>query len=137
MQTLVDTEKYLREVWSAVTRALKEHGVACELNLVEGSMSVRTTLKTYDPYIILKARDVIKLLARSVPAPQVRLQQGCSGLMLSRRTRRASLDRGEPLELTHLCNADGACTFTRSLVLLGLFAQTVSPPPNTLSSYRP
>lgn len=63
-------EKYLREVWSAVTRALKEHGVACELNLVEGSMSVRTTLKTYDPYIILKARDVIKLLARSVPAPQ-------------------------------------------------------------------
>lgn len=27
-------EQYLREVWPAVTRALKEHGVACELNLV-------------------------------------------------------------------------------------------------------
>lgn len=29
-------EKYLREVWPAVTRTLKEHGVGCELNLVGG-----------------------------------------------------------------------------------------------------
>ena len=57
-------------MWPAVTRALKEVGVGCELNLVEGSMSVRTTRKTYDPYVILKARDLLKLLARSVPAPQ-------------------------------------------------------------------
>ena len=63
-------EKYLREVWPSVTRALKEHGVACELNLVEGSMTVKTTRKTFDPYIIIKARDLIKLLSRSVPAPQ-------------------------------------------------------------------
>lgn len=63
-------EKYLREVWPSVTKALKEHGIACELNLVEGSMAVKTTRKTWDPYIIMKARDVIKLLARSVPAPQ-------------------------------------------------------------------
>ena len=27
-------EKYLREVWPAVTRCLKEHGLSCELNLV-------------------------------------------------------------------------------------------------------
>lgn len=49
-------EKYLREVWPAVTRALKDVGVACELNLVEGSMSVRTTRKTWDPYAIIKVR---------------------------------------------------------------------------------
>ena len=29
-------EKYLREVWPAITRTLKEHGVGCELNLVRG-----------------------------------------------------------------------------------------------------
>lgn len=63
-------ERYLREAWPAVTRALKETGVACELNLVEGTMTVRTTRKTYDPYAIIKARDLIKLLARSVPAAQ-------------------------------------------------------------------
>jgi ribosomal RNA assembly protein len=66
-------EKYLREVWPAVTSALKEVGIACELNLVEGSMSVRTTRKTWDPYVIIKARDLLKLLSRSVPAPQVRI----------------------------------------------------------------
>lgn len=27
-------EKYLREVWPAVTRSLREVGIGCELNLV-------------------------------------------------------------------------------------------------------
>lgn len=63
-------EKYLREVWSAVTKTLDPHGIACTLDLVHGSMSVRTTRKTFDPYIILKARDLIKLLARGVAITQ-------------------------------------------------------------------
>ncbi|MED6168326.1 Ribosomal RNA assembly protein mis3 [Stylosanthes scabra] len=63
-------EKYLQEAWPLVKSALKEFGVSCELNLVEGSMTVSTTRKTRDPYIIIKARDLIKLLSRSVPAPQ-------------------------------------------------------------------
>lgn len=63
-------EAYLKEIWPNLTKFLSEkHGVACTLNLVEGSMSVQTTDKVYDPYIILKARDLIKLLARSVPFP--------------------------------------------------------------------
>ncbi len=60
-------EAYLREVWPHITKILTGHGISCELNLVEGSMTVKTTRKTWDPFIILKARDLIKLLARSVP----------------------------------------------------------------------
>ncbi|CBQ73641.1 probable KRR1-required for 40S ribosome biogenesis [Sporisorium reilianum SRZ2] len=63
-------ERYLKEVWGHVTSALDKHGIACTLDLVEGSMTVKTTRKTYDPYSILKARDMIRLLSRSVPFPQ-------------------------------------------------------------------
>lgn len=63
-------EAYLRQVWPVVTRALDNVKIACELNLVEGSMTVRTTQQTSDPYIILKARDLLKLLARSIPVAQ-------------------------------------------------------------------
>jgi ribosomal RNA assembly protein len=63
-------ESYLRQVWPVVTKALDRTKIACELNLVEGSMTVRTTSKTSDPYVILKARDLLKLLARSIPVAQ-------------------------------------------------------------------
>lgn len=63
-------EVYLRQAWPVVTKALEKRGVACTLDLVEGRMEVKTTRKTYDPAAILDARDLIKLLSRSVPAPQ-------------------------------------------------------------------
>jgi ribosomal RNA assembly protein len=63
-------EQYLRESWSTLTTILSSHGIACVLDLVQGSMTVKTTRKTYDPYIILKSRDVISLLARGVPVAQ-------------------------------------------------------------------
>ncbi|KAK6098246.1 ribosomal RNA assembly protein krr1 [Batrachochytrium dendrobatidis] len=59
-------ETYLREVWPMITASLDKVGLACALDLVEGSITVKTTRKTYDPYIILKARDMIRLLSRSV-----------------------------------------------------------------------
>ena len=63
-------EKYIKEVFPHIRKALKEYGVKAELDLIEGSMTVKTTKETWDPYIIIKARDLIKLLSRSVPYQQ-------------------------------------------------------------------
>ncbi|KAI4163322.1 MAG: hypothetical protein LQ342_003057 [Letrouitia transgressa] len=63
-------EVYLKQSWPVVTRALEKHHIACTLDLIEGSMTVKTTRKTFDPVAILNARDLIKLLSRSVPVPQ-------------------------------------------------------------------
>ncbi|KAF7395797.1 hypothetical protein HZH68_009847 [Vespula germanica] len=63
-------EQYLKEHWPLVQKALDEYAVKAELDLVEGSMTVKTTRKTWDPYIVVKARDMIKLMSRSVPFEQ-------------------------------------------------------------------
>ncbi|XP_037423154.1 KRR1 small subunit processome component homolog [Triticum dicoccoides] len=65
-----DREESLLEAWPVVKGALKEQGVSCKLSLSEGSMTVSTTRKTRDPYIVVKARDLTRLLSRSVPVHQ-------------------------------------------------------------------
>lgn len=59
-------EKYQQDVWPTVKKVLQSYGIGCEQNLVEGSMTVYTTKKMWDPYSIIKARDQIKLLSRSI-----------------------------------------------------------------------
>ena len=64
-------EKYLRDVWPLVQKTLVEnHNLKAELDVIEGSMVVKTTRKCWDPFVIIKARDMLKLLARSVPYEQ-------------------------------------------------------------------
>lgn len=63
-------EKYLKDCWPLVQKALEGYKLVAELDLIKGSMLVKTTRKTWDPFIIIKARDVIKLLSRSVPYEQ-------------------------------------------------------------------
>jgi ribosomal RNA assembly protein len=65
-------EKYIQSIWAKVRELLSSHNLKCDLNLTEGSMTVLTTRKTFDPYIIIKARDFLKLLARSVPFEHAR-----------------------------------------------------------------
>lgn len=65
-------EQYLQECWSVVKKDLKDMGIIAEMDVIEGTLSVKTTRKCYDPYAIIKARDIIKLLARSVPYEQAR-----------------------------------------------------------------
>ncbi|RZC40535.1 KRR1 small subunit processome component -like protein, partial [Asbolus verrucosus] len=84
-------EQYLRQVWPLVQKTLGEHHIKAELDVVEGSMTVRTTRKTWDPYIIIKARDVIKLLSRSVPFEQAKRvlndDTGCDIIKIGKITR--------------------------------------------------
>ncbi|KAI4840452.1 KRR1 small subunit processome component [Plasmodium brasilianum] len=65
-------EKYLQQFSTDIKSTLNKHFIKFEINLVEGYMCVRTTKKTYDPYIIIKARDMVSLLSRSVPFNQAK-----------------------------------------------------------------
>lgn len=64
-------EQQIKEAWPLVENFLKDPWhIDCELDLVENTMLVKTTKKTYDPWAIINARDLIKCLSRSVPYQQ-------------------------------------------------------------------
>lgn len=63
-------EDYVKEYFPLIKNALEKEGVKAELDLAKGSITVSTTKKTYDPFIIIKARDMVKLISRSVPYEQ-------------------------------------------------------------------
>lgn len=63
-------EKYIGQIFPLLKRDLKRFNISAELNLAEGSLTVKTTDKMWDPYSILNARDLIKLISRSVPYKQ-------------------------------------------------------------------
>lgn len=63
-------EKYIRETWALVKEAMRPYGVVAELDLIEGTLQVKSTRRMYDPYSIINARDVIKLISRGVPYDQ-------------------------------------------------------------------
>ncbi|KAK8870453.1 ribosomal RNA assembly protein krr1 [Tritrichomonas musculus] len=63
-------ERYLTEIWPKVEEKLGTLGIDATLNTTDGIMTVRTTDQTWDPVAILRCRDLIKLLARSVPFEQ-------------------------------------------------------------------
>lgn len=66
-------------------------GIVAELDVVAGCMTVKTTRKTYDPYIIIRSRDLIKLVARGVAFEQVQyicfsvklIEKSCNMLLSS------------------------------------------------------
>ncbi|XP_066141477.1 KRR1 small subunit processome component homolog [Euwallacea fornicatus] len=84
-------EQYLKQIWPLVQKVLKDYDIRAELDLIEGSMTVRTTRKTWDPYIIIKARDMIKLMSRSVPFEQAKRvledDVGCDIIKIGKITR--------------------------------------------------
>ncbi|KAL3265894.1 hypothetical protein HHI36_010085 [Cryptolaemus montrouzieri] len=84
-------EHYLKQVWPLVQKTLSEHHIKAELDLIEGSMTVKTTRRTWDPYIVIKARDMIKLMSRSVPYEQAKRvledNVGCDIIKIGKLTR--------------------------------------------------
>ena len=64
---LKQNKEYLRDVWPDVNNVLKGKGIIAELNLVEMNMKIISTALMQRASDFLKAKDLLKLLARGFP----------------------------------------------------------------------
>jgi ribosomal RNA assembly protein len=63
-------EKKIKESWKVIKKTLNSFFIFSKLDLFSGSISIVTTKFTKDPFCIIKARDFLKLISRSVPTEQ-------------------------------------------------------------------
>ena len=60
-------ESYIRMTFDKMSKFLKKYGINITVDYRSLSLIVSTTNKTWDPYSIIKSRDMIRLIARYVP----------------------------------------------------------------------
>ncbi|KWX11882.1 putative RNA-binding protein/ KRR1 [Giardia duodenalis assemblage B] len=66
-------EPYITSIWSDLANMLSsKYGIAAELDLQKGTITVQTTDKTWDPAAILSARNMIWMLSRSMTFEQAK-----------------------------------------------------------------
>jgi ribosomal RNA assembly protein len=65
-------EPYLKKCWPIIEKILKDVTLKAVLDAKSGNMKVSTTEETYDPFIIIKGRDLMRLLSRGIGIEQAR-----------------------------------------------------------------
>ena len=63
-------ERFIRESWDMINRILNSYRLDSQLDLKFGLIEVANNKNTIDPYVLIKARDFLRLISRSVPLYQ-------------------------------------------------------------------
>mmetsp|Transcript_52419 Transcript_52419/g.137247 ORF Transcript_52419/g.137247 Transcript_52419/m.137247 type:complete len:271 (+) Transcript_52419:2440-3252(+) len=63
-------ENCIKESWKTIKKIFFFYKLKLKLNLKFGFIEISNSLNTKDPFVIIKARDFVKLIARSVPVRQ-------------------------------------------------------------------
>ncbi|ELP89164.1 hypothetical protein EIN_485560 [Entamoeba invadens IP1] len=57
-------EAYIKSILPALVAKLEEFKLKIDVDYLQGSFVIKTTRKTFDPFIIIKGRDMLKLIGR-------------------------------------------------------------------------
>ncbi|CAC26992.1 Rev interacting protein Rip-1-like protein [Guillardia theta] len=60
-------ENYIKENWHIINRIMKIRSIVVTINVNLGLVEIMNSLKGFDPYSIIKAKDFITLVCRGVP----------------------------------------------------------------------